>query len=86
MGIKVTFLGSEPDKPTGVAPAALIPSGAVRDESGRKIVFLVKDNQLERRAVSVGNACAARRRNLAGLVAGNTVIVKGPADYMMVKQ
>ncbi len=80
MGIKVTFLGSEPDKPTGVAPAALIPSGAVRDESGRKIVFLVKDNQLERRAVSVGNARGSDAEIMAGLVAGDTVVVKGPAD------
>jgi len=80
MGIKVTFLGSEPDKLTGVAPAALIPSGAVRDESGRKIVFLVKDNQLERRAVSVGNARGGDAEIMAGLVAGDTVVVKGPAD------
>jgi RND family efflux transporter MFP subunit len=80
MGIKVTFLGNEPDKPTGAAPAALIPSGAVRDESGHKIVFLVKDNQLERRAVSVGNTRGSDAEIMAGLAAGDTVVVKGPAD------
>ncbi|MGA7840280.1 MAG: efflux RND transporter periplasmic adaptor subunit, partial [Candidatus Acidiferrales bacterium] len=80
MGVKVTFLGDEPDKQVGVAPAALIPSGAVRDESGRKIVFLVKDNQLERRAVTIGNARGNDAEIMAGVTAGDTVVVKGPAD------
>jgi RND family efflux transporter MFP subunit len=80
MGIKVTFLGNEPDKPTGMAPAALIPAGALRDESGHKIVFLVKDNQLERRAVTVGNTRGSDAEIMAGVAAGDTVVVKGPAD------
>src|SRR6202142_1755754 len=77
MGVKVSFLGSEPDKPMGVTPAALVPSGAVRDESGRKIVFLVKPNQLERRAVTIGNTRGSDAEILAGLAAGDTVVVKG---------
>src|ERR1700678_1169392 len=80
MGVKVSFLGSEPDKQMGVTPAALVPSGAVRDESGRKIVFLVKANQLERRAVTIGNTRGSDAEILAGLGAGDTVVVKGPAD------
>ncbi len=80
MGIKVTFLGNEPDKPTGVSPAALVPSGAVRDESGHKIVFLVKDSQLERRAVTVGNTRGTDAEIMAGVAAGDTVVVKGPAE------
>jgi RND family efflux transporter MFP subunit len=80
MGVKVSFLGNEPDKQVGVTPAALIPSGAVRDESGRKIVFLVKDNQLERRAVTLGNTRGSDAEILAGLTAGDTVVVKGPTD------
>jgi RND family efflux transporter MFP subunit len=80
MGVKVTFLGAEPDKPTGAAPAALVPSGALRDESGHKIVFLVKDNQLERRAVTVGTTRGSDAEIMAGLAAGDTVVVKGPTD------
>ena len=80
MGVKVTFLGDEPDKQVGVAPAALVPSGAVRDEGGRKIVFLVKDNQLERRAVTVGSTRGSDAEIMAGLTAGDTVVVKGPPD------
>ena len=74
------FRSSEPDKQAGVTPAALVPSGAVRDESGRKIVFLVKADQLERRAVTIGNTRGSDAEILAGLAAGDTVVVKGPAD------
>src|ERR1700678_2073285 len=70
MGVKVTFLGNEPDKQVGAAPAAIVPSGAVRDESGRKIVFLVKDNQLERRAVTVGGTRGSDAEIMAGPRAG----------------
>lgn len=80
MGIKVTFLGNEPAKKEGVAPAATVPAAALRDENGKKIVFLVKDDKLERRAVTVGNANGGDAEILAGLAAGDTVVVKGPAD------
>jgi RND family efflux transporter MFP subunit len=80
MGIKVTFLGDAPDKKNGPEAAATVPAGALRDENGKKIVFLVKDEKLERRAVTVGNARGGDTEILAGLVAGDTVVVKGPAD------
>ena len=64
----------------GFLVLVLIPSGAVRDESGHKIVFLVKDNQLERRAVTVGNTRGSDAEIMAGLAAGDTVVVKGPTD------
>jgi RND family efflux transporter MFP subunit len=80
MGVKVTFLGDEPDKKVGSTPAALVPSGALRDESGHKIVFLVKDNQLERRAVTVGSTRGSDAEIMAGVAAGDTVVVKGPND------
>src|SRR5277367_2906166 len=55
MGVKVTFLGDEPKKEVGaVEPVASIPTAALRDDNGSKIVYIVKDNKLERRAVSVG--------------------------------
>jgi RND family efflux transporter MFP subunit len=80
MGIKVTFLGDAPDKKNGPEAAATVPAGALRDENGKRIVFLVKDEKLERRAVTVGNARGGETEILAGLVAGDTVVVKGPAD------
>ncbi len=79
MGVKVTFLGDEPAA-TKAAPAEpMVPLNAVRDDGGQKIVFLVKDNRLERRAVRVGGNVGSNTAVLAGLVAGDTVVVKGPA-------
>jgi RND family efflux transporter MFP subunit len=80
MGIKVTFLGDAPDTKNGPEAAATVPAGALRDENGKKIVFLVKDEKLERRAVTVGTTNGGDAQILAGLVAGDTVVVKGPAD------
>jgi len=83
MGIKVTFLSDEPLKKADAnAPvvAALLPNEALHDENGKKIVFLVKNDKLERRAVSVGSAQGAETEILSGIVAGDAVVVKGPAN------
>lgn len=81
MGVKVTFLGNEPEQKSGAAaPAALVPQDAVRDDNGKKIVFLVKDDRLERRAVTLGGTRGSDAEILAGVVAGDTVVVKGPGN------
>jgi RND family efflux transporter MFP subunit len=81
MGVKVTFLGDAPEKKKdGVSPAALIPSDALRDDNGKKIVFLLKGDHVERRAVSVGATRGLDAEIIAGLSAGDNVVVKGPAD------
>jgi RND family efflux transporter MFP subunit len=83
MGIKVTFLSDEPVKKVDAsAPvvAALLPTDALHDDGGKQIVFLVKNDKLERRAVAVGNAQGAQTEILSGIVAGDAVVVKGPAN------
>jgi HlyD family secretion protein len=82
MGIKVTFLGAETPKQNGaaIAPAALIPQSAVHDDSGKKIVFLLKDTRVERHAVTLGGNRGSDTEIIAGLMAGDTVVVRGPAD------
>jgi RND family efflux transporter MFP subunit len=83
MGIKVTFLDDEPVKKKDTAApeiAALLPSDAVRDENGKKIVFLVKGDKLERRAVSIGSTQGSQTEILSGLAVGDTVVSKGPAN------
>jgi RND family efflux transporter MFP subunit len=80
MGVKVTFLGEE-EKPENKAPAGvMVPQNAVRDESGQKIVFLVKSDHLERHAVKVGATRGAQTQILAGLTPGDTVVVGGPGN------
>ena len=83
MGIKVTFLSDEPVKRADAnAPvvAALLPNEALHEENGKKIVFLVKNDHLERRAVAIGNAQGSQTEILSGLAAGDSVVVKGPAN------
>jgi HlyD family secretion protein len=82
MGIKVTFLGAEPEKKPGKdAPAApLVSQSAVRDDGGKKVVFLVKDDHVERRAVTVGGSRGSDAEIVAGLAVGDTVVTKGPQD------
>jgi RND family efflux transporter MFP subunit len=82
MSIKVTFLGAEPDKKSSAAAAAaiVIPLSAVRDDNGRKIVFLVKDDKTERRAVTLGGSRGSDTEVIAGVSVGDTIVVKGPEN------
>jgi RND family efflux transporter MFP subunit len=82
MGVKVAFLDDAPPikaKGKGSEARALIPQAAVRDDAGQKIVFLVSQQKLERRAVSLG----ANRGNdvevMAGISPGDTLVVRGGA-------
>jgi RND family efflux transporter MFP subunit len=82
MGVKVAFLDDAPQakaKGKGSDAKALIPQAAVRDDAGQKIVFLVNQQKLERRAVDLG----ANRGNdvevLAGISPGDMLVVRGGA-------
>jgi RND family efflux transporter MFP subunit len=81
MGIKVTFLGDEPEQKTG-APmaAATVPQSALHDDNGKKVVFLFNNDHLERRAVSVGSTRGSDAEILAGVAAGDKVVVSGPPN------
>jgi RND family efflux transporter MFP subunit len=81
MGIKVTFLGAEQKKPAGAdAASILIPQSAVHEDNGKKIVFLVKDDKAERRAVTLGGSRGSDTVVIAGVSVGDTVVVKGPEN------
>jgi HlyD family secretion protein len=82
MGIKVTFLGDEPSEKDAAAasPAILIPQSAVRDDGGKKVVFLIKDNKTERRAITLGGNRGTDTEVMAGLAVGDTVVVNGPPN------
>ena len=79
MGVKVSFLAD--DKPGAQAtPRALILASALRQSGGKQIVFLVRDGSVERCAVSVGATRGNDVEILAGLSAGDQVVVAGPED------
>jgi len=79
MGIKVTFLGDERSKKDVAAtPAILIPQNAIRDDAGKKVVYLVKENKAERRAVTVGGNRGTDTEVVSGIGVGDTVVINGP--------
>jgi HlyD family secretion protein len=79
MGVKVAFLAEErPGGPQSALPRALIPGTAVRDEGGKKVVFVVRDGRLERRAVTLGEDRGTDIEVMAGVSAGESVLVGGP--------
>jgi RND family efflux transporter MFP subunit len=82
MGVKVTFFGAQTQakKSGGPAPATLIPADAVHDDNGQKIVYLVSNDRAERRAISLGGTRGSDVEVMAGVAAGDSVIVKGPAN------
>jgi multidrug efflux pump subunit AcrA (membrane-fusion protein) len=81
MGIKVTFLGAEQKPKAGSeATPILIPQTAIHDANGKNIVFLLKDDKAERRAVTLGANRGSDREVIAGVSVGDTVVTKAPAN------
>jgi len=79
MGVKVSFLADAPA--AGQAPPAprvIVPKAAVRSADGRSIVFVLKDDRVERRAVSVGLENGDQVELVSGVSAGERVVVDGP--------
>ena len=91
MGVKVTFFNERADEPAAaeVKPRLLVPKAAVRTDNGQSIVFLVRDDRVERRAVKTGAAEGDQVEVLSGINAGDRVVVEGPdtlADGARVKE
>jgi len=82
MGVKVSFLREEP--PAGAvaqaAPRALVPKAAIRSSDGRSVIFVVKEDRVERRAVSVGLDKGDQVEVLSGVSPGERVVIEGPGD------
>lgn len=81
MSVKVTLLRDEPAAGTAApsAPRVLLPKTAIRTADGRKIVFVLREDRVERRAVSVGLEQGDQVEVLSGVSAGERVVIDGPA-------
>ena len=78
MGVKVAFLDDTPvAKSKGSEARALIPKAAVRQDGGKSIVFLVSQQKLERRAVSLGAERGSDVEVMAGISPGDKLVVAG---------
>ena len=83
MGVKVAFLEEAAPKKkdtNAVVAKAIVPQSAVRKDGGSEYVLLVKSGVLERRGVSLGTQHGTDVDVLAGVNAGDTLVVKGPED------
>ena len=80
MGIKVSFFGErqpEAAQQTPAAPRVLVPKSAVRTENGQSVVFVVRADRVERRAVTVGLTNRDQIEVVSGLATGDRVVVEG---------
>jgi RND family efflux transporter MFP subunit len=79
MGVKVAFLSAvpPPGKGDGSEARALVPKSAVHSDGGKQIVYLVRDQKLERRAVSLGAERGGDVEIVAGVVPGDRLVVSG---------
>ena len=92
MSAKVAF--RETPKPAGevaakTGPVYIVPKSAVSDENGRQVVFVIKNNTAERRAVTVQKIDGDDANLSAGVAPGERVSterVEGLADGVAVKE
>jgi RND family efflux transporter MFP subunit len=77
MGIKVAFLEERPAD----APARarlMVPKTAIRTIDARSVVFVVKNDRVERRAVRAGAEDGDQIEVISGLNPGEQIVVEGP--------
>jgi HlyD family secretion protein len=79
MGVKVAFLEMASAGNTTPAPRLLVPKAAVRRENGRDFVYVVQQDRVERRAVTVGEADGSDVA-VTGVNAGERVVIEGPQN------
>jgi RND family efflux transporter MFP subunit len=86
MGVRVAFMNASPTAPaaTGSAPtgppaaSVLVPAEAVRTEGALNVVFVVANDRVERRVVTLGGNAGGSRQVLGGLRDGERVVLSPP--------
>jgi len=80
MGIKVAFREeSQTDGASDAHRVVTVPRAAIRNESGRDVVFVVRDDRAERRAITVAGPSSGEPAEVAaGLSVGERVILEPP--------
>jgi RND family efflux transporter MFP subunit len=87
MGVKVAFMAEEETqkkgaekKGKGPQPTSIIPKSAVRSEGGKSYVFLLRNDKVERRGVTLGNDRGSDVEILAGVNSGDSLVTRGPEN------
>ncbi|MFQ5548642.1 MAG: efflux RND transporter periplasmic adaptor subunit [Woeseia sp.] len=82
MGVKVAFLGS-PDAGGRQGTAAVyVSQDAVRTDSEGNYVWIVRDNAVQRRPVSVGQATSRGVQIVSGLSAGDRIVAAADEELL----
>jgi len=80
MGVKVSFFNErQPEAAPGAPtrPRLVVPKAAVRSDAGQSVVFVVREERAERRAVTTGPAEGEQIEIVSGLNAGERIVVEG---------
>jgi RND family efflux transporter MFP subunit len=78
MGVKVAFREIVDEEQSSSTPAqSLVPQPAVGDDGGQRVVFVIEDDTVDRRAVSVGREVGGDVEIMAGVSPGDQVVVSG---------
>ena len=80
MGVKVAFLESKAARPVAAPSGVVVPGAAVADEGEGAYVWVVRDERVARREISLGEGQGTRRMVLAGLDGGERVVASA-ADF-----
>ena len=81
MGVNVAFLeANPPPAAAAVKPRLWVPAEALRDDGGARVVFVARGETVERRAVTTGMEDGGDVEVLAGVSAGERIVVDGPPD------
>ena len=81
MGVKVSFLSEAPESAAAAPsrPRLLVPKAAIRTSDGASVVFVLRGDRVERRAVKVGASDGDLTEVVSGLTAGDRVVTEGAA-------
>ncbi|WP_348674788.1 efflux RND transporter periplasmic adaptor subunit [uncultured Abyssibacter sp.] len=80
MGVRVAFLGEDAPAEESLK-GVFVPRQSVLEDEGQPVVFLVRGNQVERRAVTTGLTRGDRIQIVAGLTPGDRVAT-GPVSEL----
>ena len=80
MGVKVSFQADGEPEQAAEGPVILMPRDAVRSEGETDVVFVVRDNVVERRAVSLGGMSGTNVEVRAGVREGDRVVREPPDE------
>lgn len=78
MGVRVSFMEKAGEE---APPGVRVPAAAVASRDGKDVVFVLgEDDSVEQRAVEAGITTGSDRQVLAGLTAGETVVLDPPPE------